>query len=274
MKKQINLLLVITILILNTISCKKNIEPSSKNEKGMDSSLKTVKKSGKFVVGLDDSFPPMGFRDENGNIVGFDIDLAEEVAKRMGVKAEFKPIDWDGAILSLKNKDVDMIWNGLTITPARMEQIRFSDVYLTNRQVVITSRNSPIKIKTDLSGKIIGLQMGSSSEIALNNDANIAASLKEIKKYSNNVEALMDLANGRIDAVIIDEVVGRYYINKKPELYTVLEENFGAETYGVGFRKKDISLTNEINRFLKEMTEDGTISKISEKWFSTDILDK
>ena len=138
----------------------------------------------------------MGFRDASNEIVGFDIDLAKEAAKRLGVEVEFRPVDWDGVILSLNKGDIDLVWNGMTITESRQEKINFSKPYLDNRQIVIVQAGSGLKTKADLAGKVVGLQMGSSSEVALNNDAAAAASLKEVKKYSNNVEALLDLARG------------------------------------------------------------------------------
>ena len=176
-----------------------------------DNSLKDIKEKKELIIGLDDNFPPMGFRDKSGEIVGFDIDMAKEVGKRMGVKVTFKPVEWDGIILSLNNKDIDAIWNGLTITDKRKEQIAFSKVYLQNKQIIIVKSKSNISSKSDLKDKTVGLQMGSSSETALAKDSQLTNSLKEVKKYSNNTEALLDLNADRIDAVIVDEVVGRYY---------------------------------------------------------------
>ncbi|HOV63007.1 MAG TPA: amino acid ABC transporter substrate-binding protein, partial [Spirochaetia bacterium] len=232
-----------------------------------DTSLAKIKEKGNFVLGLDDSFPPMGFRDDSGNIVGFDIDLAKEAAKRMGVDVVLKPVDWDGVLLSLKKGDIDVIWNGLTITESRKEQIAFSKPYLENRQIIVVKGDSSIQKKADLAGKTVGLQMGSSSEEALASDATTASSLKEVRKYSNNVEALLDLAAGRIDAVVVDEIVGRYYIAKKPGEYKVLSENFGTESYGVGIRKEDVSFRTELDRVLDEMKKDGTADEISRNWF-------
>jgi polar amino acid transport system substrate-binding protein len=239
-----------------------------------DNSLNDIKEKKELIIGLDDNFPPMGFRDNNGEIVGFDIDMAKEVGKRMGVKVTFKPVEWDGVILSLNNKDIDAIWNGLTITDKRKEQIAFSKVYLQNKQIIITSNNSNISKKSDLKGKTVGLQMGSSSESALAGDTELSSSLKDIKKYSNNTEALLDLNAKRIDAVIVDEVVGRYYVNKKPSDYKVLNENLGVEDYGVGIRKTDTSLTKEIDKLLEEMKTDGTSNTISKKWFGKDITNE
>ncbi|MGB4373196.1 MAG: amino acid ABC transporter substrate-binding protein, partial [Halanaerobiales bacterium] len=182
-----------------------------------DNSLDKIREKGKFVVGLDDTFAPMGFRDEEGNLVGFDIDLARVTAERMGVEVEFKPVDWDGVILSLRSGMIDVIWNGLTITEERAKQINFTDPYMNNRQVIVVQMNSPIQTKADLAGKVVGLQMGSSSVNALYSDPELVQSLKDIRQYATNAEALMDLQIGRLDAVVVDEMHGRYYyISKKP----------------------------------------------------------
>jgi polar amino acid transport system substrate-binding protein len=239
-----------------------------------DDSLAKIKAKGTFVVGLDDSFPPMGFRDEAGNIVGFDIDLAKEAANKIGVKVEFKPVDWDGVVMSLNKGDIDVIWNGLTITEERKAKIAFSKVYLENRQIIVVADKATITDKAGLAKKTVGLQMGSSSEEALAKDAATSASLKEVRKYPNNVEALLDLSAGRIDAVVVDEIVGRYYIAKKPGLYKVLADNFGNETYGVGFRTQDATFREAIDAALDTMKTDGSADNISKKWFGENIVAK
>ncbi|AKN32236.1 amino acid ABC transporter substrate-binding protein [Clostridium carboxidivorans P7] len=268
MKKKL-VFLVIAIFTLGLL-----ISGCGKKEQATDNSWKEIQQKGKFVLGLDDSFPPMGFKDDKGQIIGFDIDMAQEAAKRMGVKVELKPVQWDGVLLSLNNKDIDVIWNGLTITDKRKQQIAFSKVYLQNKQIIVTNNDSNIKTKKDLAGKKVGLQLGSSSETALNADSATAKSIKEIKKYSNNTEALMDLKTGRIDAVVVDEVVGRYYISKKPGQYKVADEDFGKEDYGVGIRKSDVTFKNELDKTLDAMKADGTADKISQKWFGKNIIAK
>ncbi|WP_132245343.1 amino acid ABC transporter substrate-binding protein [Marinisporobacter balticus] len=237
-----------------------------------DQSLQEIKEKGKLVLGLDDSFPPMGFRDEKGEIVGFDIDLAKEVAKRMGVELELKPVEWDGVILSLKNKDIDVIWNGLSITEDRKKEIGFSKVYLENKQVIIVNANSELETKKDLAGEIIAVQLGSSGEAALNADIETVNGAKEVRKFSNYTEALLDLKAERVDAVVIDEVVGRYYISKKPGAYKVAKEDFGKEGYGVGVRKEEVAFIEEVDKILDEMKKDGTATEISEKWFGVAIV--
>ena len=237
-----------------------------------DISLDYVMDNGVFVLGLDDSFPPMGFRDENGKIAGFDIDLAKEVCARMGVELKLQPIDWDAKILDLNSKDIDCIWNGLTITDERIEKITFSKPYIANRQIVIVQADSGIDIKTDLADKKVGLQLGSSAENAVMSDAATMESFAEMAKYQDNVQALMDLEVGRIDAVVVDEILGRYYISKKEGIFAVATDAFAEEQYGIGFRKGDLALAAEVDRIIDEMAADGTAGEISAKWFGEDVL--
>ncbi|MGL5512400.1 MAG: amino acid ABC transporter substrate-binding protein [Sporomusa sp.] len=226
----------------------------------------------KIVVGLDDNFPPMGFRDDKNNITGFDVEMAKEASKRMGMEVEFKPIDWSSKEAELSGKRVDLLWNGLTITEKRKENILFSKPYMENRQIIVVMANSPIKTKADLAGKTIGVQEGSSSVDAIEKDAAALQSFKELKKYADNVAALMDLKAGRLEAVVVDEIVGRYYIAKKPGEYMILTDNFGSEEYGVGMRKDDKDLQGKLQRAMDEMKKDGTSTKISQKWFGEDIV--
>lgn len=225
----------------------------------------------KLVIGLDDNFPPMGFRDEKNELVGFDIDLAKEAAKRLGSQVEFKPIDWNAKEAELNGKRVDALWNGLTITEKRKENIAFTKPYLENRQIVVTTAASPIKTKADLAGKVVGLQDGSSAVEAVEADP-VSKSFKEVKKFADNVAALMDLSAGRLDAIVVDEIVGRYYLTKKPNEYKVLDDNFGTEEYGVGVRKDDTALLEKLQKAMDAMKQDGAAGKISVQWFGKDIV--
>ena len=226
----------------------------------------------KIVVGLDDNFPPMGFRDDKNQLVGFDIDLAREAAKRLGIEVEFKPIDWNAKEAELNGKRVDALWNGLTITEERKKNIAFTAPYMENHQILVVKAGAPIGTKADLAGKTIGVQDGSSAVDAIQKDAPTAGSFKELKKYGDNVTALMDLATGRVDAVVLDEVVGRYYTAKKPGEYAVLDDNFGTEEYGVGLRKEDTALHGALDKAMADMKADGSAAKIAEQWFGKNIL--
>ncbi|KAK72890.1 ABC transporter, phosphonate, periplasmic substrate-binding protein [Bordetella bronchiseptica MO211] len=226
----------------------------------------------KVVVGLDDNFPPMGFRDEKNELVGFDIDMAKEASRRLGMQVEFKPIDWSAKEAELNGKRVDVLWNGLTITEERKKNISFTAPYMANHQIIIVGSASPIKTKADLAGKVVGAQEGSSAVDAIKKDAPVAASLKEIKTFADNVTALMDLAAGRLDAIVVDEVVGRYLASKREGQYRVLEENFGTEDYGVGVRKDDTELLAKLDKTLASMKEDGTAGRIATQWFGANII--
>ncbi len=230
-----------------------------------------AKDNGKFIVGLDDSFPPMGFRDENNEIVGVDIDLAKEVAKRLNMEFVAQPIDWDSKELELKNGNVSCIWNGMTITDERKEAMLISDPYMANNQIIVVAPGSDITSSADLAGKVVGLQKGSSAVAALDK-TEVRAQIKEVVEYTDNVLALTDLKVGRTDAVVVDEVVGRYYVAKAADDYVVLEESLAPEEYGIGFDKGNTELCEKVNKALKEMKEDGTTAKISEKWFGKDII--
>ena len=178
---------------------------------GGDDSWEKIKEKGKIIVGLDDSYPPMGFRDENGELVGYDIDLAKEAAKRLGVEIEFQPIDWDSKEMELTTGKVDCLWNGLSITDERIEELYFAKPYIANKQIIIVPEGSSIKTRADLKDKTVGLQKGSSSYNALTSDP-ISKEVKEIKEYVNNVDAYNDLKAGRIDAFVVDSVVGEYML--------------------------------------------------------------
>jgi polar amino acid transport system substrate-binding protein len=227
-----------------------------------------------IVIGLDDNFPPMGFRDDKGELVGFDIDLAREAGKRIGVEVQFKPIDWSAKEAELSGKRVDVLWNGLTITEERKANILFTTPYLENHQIIVVTEKSPVTTKAQLAGKVVGVQDGSSAVDAIQKDADTAKSIKEIKKFGDNVTALMDLSAGRLDALVVDEVVGRYYTAKKPGEYRVLDENFGTEDYGVGTRKDDTELMAKLQKAMDEMKADGAAATISTKWFGKDIVKK
>lgn len=225
----------------------------------------------KIVIGLDDNFPPMGFKDKDGQLVGFDIDLAKETAKRLGVEVEFKAIEWASKEAELGSNRVDALWNGLSITEERKKNIDFSEPYMSNTQVIIVANNSPIQTKADLAGKVVAIQDGSTAVAAVEKEQDVLKSFKTLKKYGDNITALVDVEVGRADAIVVDSIVGRYYMTQKEGTFRVLDENFGAESFGVGVKKGNALLQKKINEAFASMKKDGTSAKISEKWFGKDI---
>lgn len=233
--------------------------------------LARVKAAGKLVVGLDDSYPPMEFRDESNNLVGFDIDLGNEIGKRLGVKTEFLPTDFNGILVALGTGKFDCIISSLSITDERKKTIDFSSSYLDGGQIVIVKKgNTTIKTKADLVNKTIGAQLGSTGEQA----ASKVAGVKEVKKYDKITEAMHDLIIGRIDCIVADKQVGEYYISKDTKNYKILSDTLTVEPTGIGFKKTDTALKDAAQKAMNDMKTDGTFSKISIKWFGHDIYKK
>jgi polar amino acid transport system substrate-binding protein len=230
-----------------------------------DESFNKVKAAGVFVLGLDDSFPPMGFRDKDNNIVGFDIDLATEVCARLGVKLKTQPISWDAKEQELNTGKIDCIWNGMSVDSARAKAMNLSDPYLKNR-MIFTVKDKALANLAALAGKKIAVQNGSTAQKLLDaSEAGKAA--KEIVPFDDNQTALMDLDKGGVDAVFLDEIVAKYWIVTNAKDYTVLEEGLSDEVYAVGFRKKDQALRDSVNNVLAAMKADGKFAAISSKWF-------
>ncbi len=234
-----------------------------------DASLQNILDKGELVLGLDASFPPMGFTDESNEIVGFDIDVAEEVCARMGVELVKQPINWDTKEEDLKVGKIDCIWNGLSINPARAEAMNLSDPYMKNEMIFVVPVDSEIKSMDDLEGKTIGVQTGSTAQEILEAwdkfDTITESPLEE------NVTALNQMELGFSDAVFLDSVVANYFITSNDKDYVVLEGNLEAEEYAIGFRKEDQALRDEVQKTLSEMKADGKLGEISTKWFGSDV---
>ena len=237
-----------------------------------DTSLDYILDKGELIVGLDDAFPPMGFRDDDNNIVGFDIDLATEVGKRMGVEVKLQPISWAAKEQEIASKNIDCIWNGFGITPEREEVLTISKPYLENPQIYVVLADSGIKTEADLKGKVVAAQNGSTAYVTIDKNTELRDSFKEFVGVEDNVKALMDLEVGGSDAVALDTIVARYYMSKEPDKYSIVEDTtIFDERVGVGFRKGDLALCAKVEEILKEMKADGTLAEISEKWFGKDI---
>ena len=261
--KKIGLFVVAAMAVSMLSGCKK--------VQKVDNSLAELKERGVFVLGLDDSFPPLGYRDEDNNIVGYDIDLAKEVASRLGVEFKAQPIDWDAKEMELSTGKIDCIWNGFTMTEEREKALSFTKPYLNNEQVLVVRKASGFKKLSDATGKIIGLQSGSSAQEAVDGNAAFKSSLREIVYFKENVTAMNDLEMGNIDGVVMDSVVAAFDIAVSNKPLVLLPEVLSYEAYGVAFRKEDVKLRDEVQKILEDMAEDGTVEAISNKWFGRDI---
>ncbi|WEV60954.1 amino acid ABC transporter substrate-binding protein [Streptococcaceae bacterium ESL0729] len=240
---------------------------------------KKIEDKKEVVIGFDNTFVPMGFKDESGNNVGFDIDLASAVFEKYGIKVKMQPIEWSMKETELNNGNIDLIWNGYSVTPQREKQVLFTKPYMENDQVLVTKKSSNISKVSQMEGKILGAQEGSSGYDAFTNNPEV---LKDLVKdndatlYEGFNEALLDLKSGRIDGLLIDDVYAEYYLNKNNEIadYNIIKTDYSSENFAVGARKADKTLVEKINTAIKELHESGDFQKISDKWFGKDVYPK
>ena len=263
--KKIILAVLMAATMLALAGCKKS------DKKAGGDAVAALKARGVFVLGLDDSFPPLGFRSDDNEIVGYDIDLAKEVAKRLGVDFRAQPIDWDAKEMELETGKIDCVWNGFTITEERKNALSFTEAYLNNDQVLVVREDSGINSLADAAGKIIGIQSGSSAQEAVDDNAAFASSIAKTIMYKDNITALNDLDIAGVDGVVMDSVVANYSIAQTKKPFKVINESLANEGYGVGFRKNEPELRDAVWNILKEMQKDGTVTAISQKWFGRDI---
>lgn len=252
-KKLIMGLAVLAIMV-GAVGCNKKNVTSDDNE---------------IVIGYDNTYFPMGYLDDNGDTVGFDVDLAKETFKRLNMDVKFQSIDWSMKETELNSGNIDAIWNGYSLTEERKAKVTYTDAYMKNSQLIVTLKNSTIKSKEDLNDKVVGTQQGSAGLEALEKDSEILNSLDGSPiLYDTFDKVFRDLEAGRIDALVGDETLVKYYISKKgEEKYKILDDNFGAEDYVVAFRKEDIELRDKVNNTINEIKDDKVFDEIYNKWF-------
>lgn len=225
---------------------------------------------GTLIVGFDQDFPPMGFVGDDGEYTGFDLELAQEVAKRLGLEYKAQPIAWDSKDMELESGNIDCIWNGFTMT-GRENDYTWTEPYMANQQVFVVANDSDINSQADLAGKIVEVQADSSAEAALKEAPELTATFKELLTTADYNTAFMDLEQGAVDAIAMDVIVAGYQIQQRNADFKILDDSLSEEEYGVGFKKGNTELRDKVQSTLEEMAEDGTLQEVSEKWFSKDV---
>ena len=230
----------------------------------------------KVVIGFDNTFVPMGFQDKSGKDVGFDIDLANAVFEKYGIKVQWQAINWDLKETELKNGNIDLIWNGYSKTDERESIVQFTKQYMVNEQVIVVKKSKNIKAISDLKDKVLGAQNGSSGYDTFNSNPEVLKNIvknNDATQYESFNEALIDLENDRIDALLIDKVYANYYLKQQNKLedFDILNAGFESEAFAVGARKADITLVNKINEAFYELYREGKFQEISHKWFGEDV---
>ena len=225
---------------------------------------------GTLIVGFDQDFPPMGFVGDNGEYTGFDLDLAKEVASRLGLEYKAQPIAWDSKDMELESGNIDCIWNGFTIT-GREDDYTWTTPYMANKQVFVVANDSDIKSKADHAGKAVEVKADSSAEAALKENQDLANTFGQLLTTPDYNTAFMDLEQGAVDAVAMDVIVAGYQIKQRNADFKILDDSLSEEEYGIGFKKGNTELRDKVQGALEEMAADGTLAKISDEWFGEDV---
>lgn len=229
-----------------------------------------------ITVGFDNTFVPMGFEEKNGNYAGFDIELAKYVSKKLGITVHFQPIDWDMKETELQNGTIDAIWNGYSATDERREKVAFTIPYMQNTQILVVKKTSGIHSVEDMTGKVLGAQNGSSGMLDFEEHPEVLKNRVkggDADQYQSVNEAIIDLKNDRIDALLIDRVYADYYLTTEgiADEYDTIPSGFESESFAVGVRPADKKLLEALNKAFKELYQEGIFQQISQKWFGEDV---
>ena len=268
--RKLKFLITLIITVLIATGCASGGKEKPRKDNWND--FQTYKK---VVIGFDNTFVPMGFQDKSGKNIGFDIDLANAVFEKYGIKVEWQAINWDLKETELKNGNIDLIWNGYSKTEERESVVQFTKQYMVNEQVIVVKKSKNIKSISQLKDKVLGAQNGSSGYDTFNEKPEVLKNIvknNDATQYESFNEALIDLENDRIDALLIDRVYANYYLKQQNKLddYSILNAGYDSEAFAVGARKADITLVNKINEAFYELYKTGKFQKISNKWFGED----
>jgi len=249
------------------------------------SDYEEVKADGKMVVGIT-LFAPMNYYDDNNELIGFDTELAKAVCEKLDLEAEFVEINWDSKEIELNSKNIDCIWNGMCITEERKQTMSISNPYLNNTQAMVMKADVAAQYATDATDKNVVAEQGSTGEGKLNgtiaDDDTVEVSAKEFFANSNYTavssmaNALMEVAAGTADIALVDSVCAYGMVGEGtdyPDLVVNIDNNFGAQQYGIAFRKGS-DMTQMVNDAIAELTEEGKVAEIAAKYNLTDMLIK
>lgn len=285
MKKRVLCAAIASMMVLSMAACSSGSTAATTAEtKASEAETTTVAASsekaedataagtegGTLIVGFDQDFPPMGFLGDNGEYTGFDLELAQEVAKHLGLEYQAQPIAWDAKDMELESGNIDCIWNGFTMT-GREDDYTWTKPYMANTQVFVVRNDSGIEGKDGLAGKVVECQADSSAESALKEDPDLTSTFGQLLTTADYNTAFMDLEQGSVDAIAMDVIVAGYQIKQRNADFTILDDSLSAEEYGVGFKKGNTELRDKVQATLEDMAKDGTMKEISEKWFGEDV---
>ncbi len=275
MKKKILTIALVGLMAASLAACGKASETQTSNaasESASDSKaesksdgtaqIKTVE-AGKLTLATNAEFPPYEYHDGD-KIVGIDMDIADAIAKKLGLEVQIEDIAFDSVILEVTSGKADIGLAGISATDERKQSVDFSDTYTTSKQLIIVKDDSPIKGSKDLEGKTVGVQTGTTGDI-------LASDIKDVKpeRYDKGMDAVQALSQGKVDAVIIDSEVAKKFVEETSGL-KVLDEAFADENYAIAIKKGNKELLDSVNKALSELKSDGTIDSIIAKYIKAE----
>lgn len=267
MKKLLAVLMVFTIS-LGLFACSNQESVDDKKSEATDTSWSQIAEKGKIVVGNCPEYPPFSFRNSNDEIEGFDSDYARALGEEMGVEVEIRDTAWEGLVAGLQKGDHDIIISCMSPeeATAASENVNMSNAYYNLSEVIVTrSEDESIKSKEDLKGKVVGAQASSTSEVAVDSLKDMGIETKEIKKYNRNSEALADLKNGRVDAVVVGIAYAATQAKENPEIKVVNDPIRSVEIVVV-MNKGAEELNEKVNQAIEAVKESGKYDEINKKW--------
>jgi len=257
--KRIKSILLVTLCLLVAVAA---LGGCSKKNEAAASTLDSIKKAGKLVVLTNAEFPPYEYLGENSEVTGIDVEMSQAIADALGVELEVVNMDFDGLIPALLGGKGDMVAAGMTVTDERLESVDFSDTYAEAKQLIIVSKDDPkVSGEDDLDGKIIGVQLGTTGDIYV--DENVDAA--ELKQYKSGLEASVDLNNGKLDAIVIDKLPAESIANANSALTTIEMTGADDEEYAIAVKKGDTAFLEEINKIINELVSSGKMAEFAEK---------
>jgi len=263
MKKFITLSLIMIMSVTVLASCTSTKTTTS------NTTSQTV---GTLKIGVDDSYPPMEYKDEKNTTIGFDIDLAKEIGKKMNMEVVFVSTAWDGIFQALKTDKFDCIISSVSMTSVRVADYTFTKAYIANSQmIVVKPDNNSILTPEDLAGKNVGYQVATTANESADKLQAKGTKFASVKAYDQIIQPFSDMKAGRIDAIIVDEVVGQYYIGQDKASFKAASAKLTNEPIGVCLKKGNTVLQGKIQTAIDDMVADGTMKQISMKWFNADL---
>lgn len=269
MKKLVAFLLV-CVMVFTFVACGQ--QSGQQETKQAESDLAYIKGKGEMVIGIT-LFKPMNYKDDKGELTGFETDFATAVCEKLGVKPKFQEIDWDSKEVELNSKNIDCIWNGMTITEERTKNMSITEPYMLNRQVMVVKKDNVAKFENSVTDAIVVAEKGSTGEELVQADA-----MFKDAKYTaldSQAKGLVEVKAGSADILISDYTLTLGSVGEGTDYtdLTIIDKNFEDQKYGVAFRKGS-DVTAEINKIVKELIADGTLVKIAEKYKLQDLLIK